>query len=88
MNVVVMQALDLLLLTFAAFVIGYKLGHRARQVRPPLKIGSRLLWMKRTAKGNFKPVQGFVMLVIGDWVRIVARDDSRAWVRRDRIARR
>jgi len=88
MNPLVMQALDLLLLTFAALVVGYKLGQRARRFRPPLKIGSRVLWLKRTPKGNYKPVQGVVMLIVGDWVRIVAADDSRAWVRRDRIARR
>jgi len=87
-NSIIMQALDLVLLTLAALLMGYKLGSK-RRPPTPFKIGQRVVRLKPTRKGNYKPVQGFVHAIVGPMVRILDLDHrTSTWVRENRIARR
>ena len=83
-----MQALVLLLLSYAAARVGFHLGRR-RRPPTPLRIGQRVMRLVRTRKGNYKPVQGFIRGIVGEWVNVRDLDDGRStWLRRERIARR
>lgn len=88
MNSIVMQVLDLVLLTSAAVVIGYELGIKRRSP-PPLRIGQRIVRLKPTRKGNYKPVQGFVRAIVGRMVNVRDADDGAStWLDSKKIARR
>ena len=87
MHPLLSQLADLLLLTFAAGIIGFKLGSRAKARK--LRIGQRVLWLKPTSKGNLKPVRGFVRVIVGPMVRIENLDATMStWIHVSKIARR
>lgn len=81
--------IELLLLTLASGVGGFILGRRARARAPSASIGQRVVWLKSTSKGNYRPVQAVVRSNCGAFLCVEALDSSeRAWVSSAKLLRR
>ena len=70
-------------------MVGIKWGQRAKRRRERHYVGKRVLWLKKTPKGNLRPVQAFIRVVADGVVLVEASDGSaRQWVQSNRIVRR